>query len=192
MSVDSIHDAVLCAERRARTPARSIDAAIVKEPAYGCDCRLANGIIDHAFHNRACVPRRLIAEWVFARVCALLENVILREQRPSDRKCAVSHRKLRLEKVKRGGLSPCEQLKAQPLIASIWLANNCTGPNNRSPLLRARRLSRRRIGLAVYSVKYFAARDCAPGPNTLAAALLPSSFRNKDFASFFCCSDTSA
>jgi hypothetical protein len=31
----------------------------------------------------------------FARVCPLLENVILREQKPSDRKCAVSHRKLR-------------------------------------------------------------------------------------------------
>ena len=44
----------------------------------------------------------------------------------------------------------------------------------------------------LYSVKYFAARDCAPGPKTLAAALLPSSFRNKDFASFFSCSDTSA
>jgi hypothetical protein len=34
-------------------------------------------------------------------------------------------------------------------------------------------------------VKYFAARDRAAAPNTLAAALLPSSFRNKDFASFF-------
>jgi hypothetical protein len=31
MSSDSIHDAVLCAEGRGRTPARSIDAAIVKE-----------------------------------------------------------------------------------------------------------------------------------------------------------------
>ena len=29
MSSDSIHDAVLCAERRGRTPARSIDAAIL-------------------------------------------------------------------------------------------------------------------------------------------------------------------
>src|ERR1700741_2520406 len=47
MSSDSIHDAVLCAERRARTPARSIDAANIKEPAYGCDCRLANGIYRH-------------------------------------------------------------------------------------------------------------------------------------------------
>jgi hypothetical protein len=37
----------LCAERRARTPARSIDAAIVKERGYGCDCRLANGIYRH-------------------------------------------------------------------------------------------------------------------------------------------------
>ena len=29
MSSDSIHDAVLCAERRGRTPARSIDAALL-------------------------------------------------------------------------------------------------------------------------------------------------------------------
>jgi hypothetical protein len=43
-----------------------------------------------------------------------------------------------------------------------------------------------------YPVKYFAARDRAPAPNALAAALLPSSFRNKDFASFFSWSDTSA
>ena len=45
---------------------------------------------------------------------------------------------------------------------------------------------------ALYPVRYFAARDCALAPNTLAAALLSSSFRNKDFASFFSCSDTSA
>jgi hypothetical protein len=44
----------------------------------------------------------------------------------------------------------------------------------------------------LYPVKYFAARDCAPAPNTLAAALLLSSFRNEDFASFLSCSDTSA
>lgn len=43
MSSDSIHDAVLCAERRGRTPARSIDAAIVTEQAYGCNCQSANG-----------------------------------------------------------------------------------------------------------------------------------------------------
>src|SRR4029450_10617715 len=43
-----------------------------------------------------------------------------------------------------------------------------------------------------YPAKYFAVRDRAPGPNTLAAALLPSSFRNKDFTSFFSRSDTSA
>jgi len=30
-----------------RTPARSIDAAIVKESAYGCDCRSPNGIYRH-------------------------------------------------------------------------------------------------------------------------------------------------
>jgi hypothetical protein len=38
-----------------------------------------------------------------------------------------------------------------------------------------------------YPAKYFAVRDCAPAPSTLAAALLLSSFRNKDFASFFSC-----
>jgi hypothetical protein len=34
-------------------------------------------------------------------------------------------------------------------------------------------------------LKYLAASDCAPAPNTLAAALLLSSFRNSDFDSFF-------
>jgi len=40
----------LCAERRGRTPARSIDAATIKESAYGCDCQLANGlfVVAHA------------------------------------------------------------------------------------------------------------------------------------------------
>jgi hypothetical protein len=37
ISSDSVHDAVLCAERRGRTPARSIDAAIIKDPTYGRD-----------------------------------------------------------------------------------------------------------------------------------------------------------
>src|SRR6266498_3863341 len=49
-----------------------------------------------------------------------------------------------------------------------------------------------RLIYLLYPAKYFAARDCAPAPNTLAAALLRSSFRNKDFASFFSFSDTSA
>ena len=44
MSSDSIHDAVLGAERRGRTPARSIDAAIIKKPTYGRDSPLANRI----------------------------------------------------------------------------------------------------------------------------------------------------
>src|SRR5262249_16894388 len=43
-----------------------------------------------------------------------------------------------------------------------------------------------------YRLKYLAASDCAPAPNTLAAALLLSSFRNNDFDSFFSCSDASA
>ena len=48
MSSDRIHDAVLCAERRGRTPARSIDAAIVTKPVYGCNCRSANGNYCHS------------------------------------------------------------------------------------------------------------------------------------------------
>src|SRR6266550_1999339 len=44
----------------------------------------------------------------------------------------------------------------------------------------------------LYPVKYFLERDCAPAPNTLAAALLLSSFRNEDFALFFSFSDRSA
>jgi hypothetical protein len=47
----------------------------------------------------------------------------------------------------------------------------------------------RDCGSLLYPAKYLSARDCAPGPNTLAAALLPSSFRNKDFAAFFSRSD---
>jgi hypothetical protein len=31
----------------------------------------------------------------------------------------------------------------------------------------------------LHPAKYFSASDCAPAPNTLATALLPSSFRNK-------------
>ena len=38
-----------CAERRVRTPARSIDAAIVTEQAYGCNCRSANSNYCHSF-----------------------------------------------------------------------------------------------------------------------------------------------
>jgi hypothetical protein len=50
VSSDSIHDAVLCAERRGRTPARSIDAAIIENPAYGCDYWLANAIYRPRIH----------------------------------------------------------------------------------------------------------------------------------------------
>ena len=38
-----------CAERRSRTPARSIDAAIVTKQAYGCNCRSANSNYCHSF-----------------------------------------------------------------------------------------------------------------------------------------------
>jgi len=56
MCSDSIHDSVWCAERRGRTPGRSIDAAIVKDPTYGCDCRLANGIYRHSLSKRSQKP----------------------------------------------------------------------------------------------------------------------------------------
>ncbi len=50
MYSDRIHDSVWCAERRGRTPARSTDAAIVKDPTYGRGCRLANGIYGPRIH----------------------------------------------------------------------------------------------------------------------------------------------
>jgi hypothetical protein len=37
---------------------RSIDAAIFKEPTYGRDCRLPNGIYRQRISYRTCVPRR--------------------------------------------------------------------------------------------------------------------------------------
>jgi hypothetical protein len=89
-----------------------------------------------------------------------------------------------------GALSPCDHLKAQPLIASIWL--QITARDKLSLALLRARLLLSGGSVAVYPVKYFAARDCAPAPNNLAAALLLTSFRNKDFASFFCCPDISA
>jgi hypothetical protein len=60
--------------------------------------------------------------------------------------------------------------------------------SERLPQCRAANL----VAVTVYPVKYFAARDCAPAPNTLPAALLPSSFRNKDFAAFLSFSDRTA
>jgi hypothetical protein len=50
MSSDSVHNVFLCAERRGRTPARSIDAAIIKDPTYGRDYWLANGIYRPRIH----------------------------------------------------------------------------------------------------------------------------------------------
>jgi hypothetical protein len=37
MSSDSIHDAVCVCREKGRTPARSIDAAIIKDPPYSRD-----------------------------------------------------------------------------------------------------------------------------------------------------------
>jgi len=45
MSSDSIHDAVLCAEKRGRTPARSIDAALLLSPyTRNCDYLIINAV----------------------------------------------------------------------------------------------------------------------------------------------------
>jgi hypothetical protein len=60
MSSDGIHDAVFVCREKGRTPARSIDAAIVKEPAYGCDCRLANGIYRCVLDLAACLGVALL------------------------------------------------------------------------------------------------------------------------------------
>ena len=54
----------LCAEERGRTPARSIDAAIVKESAYGCDCRLTNGIYRHNSSHHLDQSQRLLSDYV--------------------------------------------------------------------------------------------------------------------------------
>ena len=59
-----------------------------------------------------------------------------------------------------------------------------------APTVATTRLARSICRL--YPVKYFVERDCAPAPKTLAAALLLSSFRNEDFASFFSFFDKSA
>jgi hypothetical protein len=74
MCSDTIHDSVWCAERRGRTPGRSIDAAIVKDPTYGCDCRLANGIYHRSLSKP---PRRADAFWISRHVAkSSCSNVI--------------------------------------------------------------------------------------------------------------------
>jgi hypothetical protein len=70
MCSDSIHDLVWCAERRGRTPGRSIDAAIVTEPTYGCDCRLANGIYRHSLSRRS-RKRRCVLDFAALPLCRI-------------------------------------------------------------------------------------------------------------------------
>jgi hypothetical protein len=114
MCSDSIHDAIWCAEGRGRTPARSIDAAIVKEPRYGCDCRLSIGIYRPRIHIVPAFPDGQLKNEFFARVCALLEKVILREQKPSDENALfrIESCAERRKNVKRGALSPCDQFES--------------------------------------------------------------------------------
>src|SRR5437879_12150039 len=54
MRSDSIHDAVLCAERRGRTPARSIDTALLARPyTRNCDYLIINPVsLRHSFSVR--------------------------------------------------------------------------------------------------------------------------------------------
>jgi hypothetical protein len=51
MSNDRIHDAAFVCRERGRTPARSIDAAIVTELSYGCNCRSPNGNTARVHHT---------------------------------------------------------------------------------------------------------------------------------------------
>jgi hypothetical protein len=53
---------IVVQRERGRTPARSIDAAIVTELVYGCNCRSANGIYRHSspHHIPGTVGIRLI------------------------------------------------------------------------------------------------------------------------------------
>src|SRR2546423_11610521 len=54
MSRDSIRHAVLCAERRGRTPARSIDTALLARPyTHNCDYLIINPVsLRHSFSVR--------------------------------------------------------------------------------------------------------------------------------------------
>ena len=58
MSSDSIHDAVLCAERRGRTPARSIDAALLARLyTHNCDYLMINAVsLRHYLSIREALP----------------------------------------------------------------------------------------------------------------------------------------
>src|SRR4029077_2169850 len=75
---------LFCVQReRGRTPARSIDAATIKKPRYGCDCRLANGIYRHNSPPAPIAVRHFLAtdEHRFTR--------INQEQENSDRKSGI-------------------------------------------------------------------------------------------------------
>jgi hypothetical protein len=83
MRSDSIHDSVWCAERRGRTRARSIDAAIVTDPTYGCDCRLANGIYRHSWSKRSQKRRCSGFRGISRRRPALMSSSTSRSTRSS-------------------------------------------------------------------------------------------------------------
>ncbi len=94
MSIDSIHDAVLCAERRGRTPARSIDAAIVKKPAYGRDCRSPNGIYRPKFaalpYGKSDCYRRAIFAETLLQISAYLCGGLIATGLPVAVRCCCS------------------------------------------------------------------------------------------------------
>jgi hypothetical protein len=77
MCSDSIHDSVWCAERRGRTRARSIDAAIITHSTYGCDCRLPNGFYRRSLSKRS-QNRRCVLDFAALPLCRINDDRLAR------------------------------------------------------------------------------------------------------------------
>jgi hypothetical protein len=81
MSSDSIHDAVLCAEKRGRTPARSIDAALLaRSYTRNCDYLIINSVS----------LRHYIS---VTEVCRCWQTLFVNRRSKSQGRCALMHRK---------------------------------------------------------------------------------------------------
>src|SRR6516225_9978407 len=80
MSSDSIHDAVLCAEKRGRTPARSIDAALLAR-LYTRNC---DYLIINAVSLRLYISVR--------EVCRCWQTLFVNRRSKSQGRCALMHR----------------------------------------------------------------------------------------------------
>ena len=91
MRSDSIHDAVLCAERRGRTSARSIDAAIIKDQDTAATIDWLMVLIDHAFISclRSQTANSRMIFWVALRAFGKRDSTSAKTIR-SKMRCLVS------------------------------------------------------------------------------------------------------